>query len=278
MMNPYWPFSGLTRPGALRDRLIVSLDLGGPREALNLVDELGRVVRTFKVGRLLYRNGGPDFIRELRRRGSEIFLDLKFHDPPGSMCKLAIEACRLGVRMFDLHPGSREAMERVRGEVNRVCRGEGLRRPLILAVAMLAGLNHHEPAPAAGAQGRAVRLARCAADAALDGVLTSAAETAAVRSACGRRFLIVTSGFGAQPVWNGAEPGRNGAQPGWSRWNEGTGPAETMRLGADYLVIGALAWRAAEPVRAVRELLEEMERGLRSSSRSALELFSSRPI
>jgi orotidine-5'-phosphate decarboxylase len=262
MMNQYWPFSGLTRPGALRDRLIVSLDLGAPREALNLVDELGRVVRTFKVGRLLYRNGGPDFIREIRRRGGEVFLDLKFRDTLSSMCKAAIEASRLGVRMFDLHPGSREAMERVRTEVNRVCRSEGLRRPLILAVAMLAGLNHHEPV--AGAQGCVVRLARYAADAALDGVLTSAAETAAVRSACGRRFLIVSSGFGAQPGWNG--------------WSEGAGPAETMRLGADYLVIGALVWRAAEPLRAVRELLEEMERGLRSGSRGALELFSSRPI
>jgi orotidine-5'-phosphate decarboxylase len=262
MMNQYWPFSGLTRPAALRDRLIVSLDFGGPREALSLVDELSRVVRNFKVGRLLYRNGGPDFIRELRRRGIEVFLDLKFHDTASSMCKLAVEACRLGVRMFDLHPGSRDAMERVRSEVNRVCRGEGLRRPLILAVAMLAGLNHHESS--AGAQGRVVRLGRQAADAALDGVLTYAAETAALRSACGRRFLIVSSGFGAQPGWNG--------------WSEAAGPAETIRIGADYLVIGALVWRAAEPVQAVRELLEEMERGLRSAPRSPLELFSSRPI
>ncbi len=261
-MNQYWPFSGLTRPGTPRDRLIVSLDLGGPREALSLVGDLGRMVRTFKVGRLLYRNGGPDFVREIRRRGAEVFLDLKFHDTPATMCKLAIEASRLGVRMFDLHPGSRETMERVRSEVNRVCRSEGLRRPLILAVAMLAGLNHREPA--ADSQGRAVRLARSAADAALDGVLTSAAETAAVRSACGRRFLIVSSGFGAQP--------------GWNRWTEGAGPAETNRLGADYLVVGALVWRAAEPARAIRELLEEMERALRLGSRSALELFSARPL
>jgi orotidine-5'-phosphate decarboxylase len=261
-MNPYWPFSGLTRPVALRERLIVSLDLGGPREALNLVDELRRVVRTFKVGRLLYRNGGPDFIREIRRRGGEVFLDLKFHDTHSSMCKLAIEACRLGVRMFDLHPGNREAMERVRGEVNRVCRGEGLRRPQVLAVAMLAGLNQRESA--AAAQGCAVQLAKSAAAAALDGVLTSAAETAAVRSACGRRFLIVSSGFGAQPGWNG--------------WREGGGPAETMRLGADYLVIGASVWRAADPLRAMHELVEELERGLRSAPRTPRELFSSRPI
>ncbi len=261
-MNQYWPFSGLTRPGTLRERLIVSLDFGGPREALKLVDELGRVVRTFKVGRLLYRNGGPDFVREIRRRGAEVFLDLKFHDTPATMCKLAVEASRLGVRMFDLHPGSHDTMERVRGEVNRVCRAEGLRRPLILAVAMLAGLNHRETA--ADAEGRAVRLARAAADAGLDGVLTLTAETAAVRSACGRRFLIVTSGCGAQP--------------GWNRWSDGAGPAEAMRVGADYLVVGALIRRAVEPVRAVRELLEEMERGIRLGSRSAIELFSSRPF
>jgi orotidine-5'-phosphate decarboxylase len=261
-MNQYWPFSGLTRPAALRDRLIVSLDLGGPREALKLIDQLGRVVRIFKVGRLLYRNGGPDFIRDIRRRGGEVFLDLKFHDTSASICKLAIEACRLGVRMFDLHPGSPEAMDRVRSEVNRVCRAEGLRRPLILGVAMLVGLNHREPASAA--PGCAVRVARNAADAALDGVLTSVAQTAAIRSACGRRFLIVSSGFGAPPRWNG--------------WNQAAGPAEIIRLGADYLVIGGLVWRAAEPVRAVHELLEEIDRGIRAGPRSPLELFSSRPI
>ena len=86
-MTQYWPFSSLIRHGALRERLIVSLDLGTPVEALRLVDELARVVGMFKVGKPLYLDCGPDFVREIRRRGGEVFLDLKFHDsapPPAS--------------------------------------------------------------------------------------------------------------------------------------------------------------------------------------------------
>src|SRR5271154_6503289 len=77
-MTQYWPFSSLIRHGALRERLILSLDLGTPAEALRLVDELARVVGMFKVAKPLYLNCGPDFVREIRRRGGEVFLDLKF--------------------------------------------------------------------------------------------------------------------------------------------------------------------------------------------------------
>ena len=65
-MSQYWPFSGLTRYGALRERLIVSLDLGGQREALKMVDQLGRLVGMFKIGKQLFVSGGPGF----RARGS----------------------------------------------------------------------------------------------------------------------------------------------------------------------------------------------------------------
>jgi orotidine-5'-phosphate decarboxylase len=150
-MTQYWPFSSLIRHGALRERLIVSLDLGTPAEALRLVDELARVVGMFKVGKPLYLNCGPDFVREIRRRGGEVFLDLKFHDSAPAICKSAIEATRLGVRMFDLYPhGSFEMMDRVRSEVMRVCRSEGLRRPQIIAVAMLASLSRNAHALGAG--------------------------------------------------------------------------------------------------------------------------------
>ena len=142
-MTQYWPFSGLMRQNALRERLIVSLDLRDRGDALKLVDRLARVVGMFKVGRALFVGGGPDFIREIRRRGAEVFLDLKFHDSPQKVLRAAVEATRLGVKMFDIHPygsncGSTEMMTRTRAEVARICRTEGLRRPSILAIATLA--------------------------------------------------------------------------------------------------------------------------------------------
>ena len=153
-MTQYWPFSGLMRQNALRERLIVSLDLRDRDDALQLVDRLARVVGMFKVGRALFVGGGPDFIREIRRRGAEVFLDLKFHDSPQKVLRAAVEATRLGVKMFDIHPygsacGSTEMMTRTRAEVARICRTEGLRRPSILAVATLAETKPREFEPRA---------------------------------------------------------------------------------------------------------------------------------
>jgi orotidine-5'-phosphate decarboxylase len=258
-MTQYWPFSGFIRHGALRERLIVSLDLGGRSEALKLADQLLGAVGMFKVGKTLYRAGGPEFVREMRRRGAEVFLDLKFHDTPGAMVRAALEATRLGARMFDLHLyGSTDWIERVRNEVARLCHHEGLRRPHIIAVAMLADASR--AARDQGARSTAdsvVELAKSAAAAGLDGVFTSPPEVARVRAACGRRFVIVTSGQLTPP-------------------NEGivaraTDAAHAIRAGADYLVIGGRFWRAPDPARAVRELTEQIERALRSATPLARE-------
>jgi orotidine-5'-phosphate decarboxylase len=253
-MTQYWPFSGLIRHGTLRERLIVSLDLAARGEALKLTDQLIGAVGMFKVGKTLYRAGGPEFVREMRRRGAEVFLDLKFRDTPGAMMRAALEATRLGARMFDLHlHGSTEWIERLRSEVARLCQHEGLHRPQMLAVAMLADTSRaardlDARSPADGV----VELAKSAAAAGLDGVLTSPPEVARVRAACGRRFVIVTSGQLATP--------KEGVVV------RATDAAQAIRAGADYLVIGGRFWRAAEPARAVRELAEEVERALRNAT------------
>lgn len=222
----------------------------------------------FQVGKHLLLHAGPEFVREIRRRGAEVFLDLKFHDTPRSVCRGAIEATRLGAKMFDLHPYMNlEAMKRTHAEVARLCRAEGLPRPQILAVTILAGLGGGRdgaagarPAEEAGAS--VVKLARLAVEAELDGVVTSAREAARLRAACGRRFIVVAAGVHLE---GGAE-----GQP------SALGPAEAMRAGADYLIVGSPIWSAAEPARAVYEIACEMERGIRSNQRGAGALFSLR--
>jgi len=269
-MTQYWPFSGLLRQGALRERLIVSLDLRDRADALRLVDRLARVVGMFKVGRALFVGGGPDFIREIRRRGAEVFLDLKFHDSPQKVLRAAVEATRLGVKMFDIHPygsncGSTEMMTRTRAEVGRICRTEGLRRPSILAVAMLSELKSANASPrATGAPGRVTEIARFAADASLDGVVTWPHEVPRVRNTCGRRFIIVTSGVRLHEMANPA--------------SHAITAADAIRAGADYVVVGSPIWRAAEPIRAVREITEDIERGLRNSPRRTFEILNPRPV
>jgi orotidine-5'-phosphate decarboxylase len=262
-MTQYWPFPGLVRNGSLRDRLIVSLDFGSRREALELVDRLLPSVRIFRVGKHLFINNGPEFIREIKKRGAEVFLDLKFHDTAREVCRRAIEATRLGAKMFDLHPyGSLDVMARTHLEVSRLCQAEGLRRPQILAVTMLTCL---EPASTAGGdplRRGLINLAKLAADASMDGVLTSPHETAALRATCGRRFVIVTAGVRMD-----------------SAIGAGTSdctPAQAVRAGADYIVVGKPVWTADEPLRAVREIVAEMERGFRSGQRRIIEAAPTR--
>jgi orotidine-5'-phosphate decarboxylase len=256
-MAQHWPFAGLLRPGPLRDRVIVSLDMVDRTAALRLVDKLAPVVGMFKVGRSLFVGGGAEFVREVRKRGGEVFLDLKFRESPQGMVRSALEATRLGAKMFDVLPNvCPEVLARTRAEVSRLCRAEGLRRPLILAVAMLAGIAPRENrGPAARDHDCVIRLARAAAEAALDGVLTPAHEACRIRAACGRRFVVVASGISARGVSSA----------------HALGAADAVRAGADYLVVGAQVCRSPEPVRAVRQFLEDGERALRMSPRASLE-------
>jgi orotidine-5'-phosphate decarboxylase len=249
-MSQYWPFSGLTRYGALRERIIVSLDLGQRREALKMVDQLGRLVGMFKIGKQLLVSGGPDFVREVRRRGAEVFLDLKFHDTPHELMRTAMEATRLGVRMFDVRlNGHAASIARVRAEINRLCQNEGLRKPHIVAVATLMGVAREgvENGSRHGIDGM-VEVARNAATAGLDGVFTSAQGAPRIRSICGRRFIIVT------PV-PGVSDGRGESVDG----------AAAIHAGADFLVVGGPIWKASEPMRAVRDIVDQIDRGLRGA-------------
>jgi orotidine-5'-phosphate decarboxylase len=254
-MTQYWPFTGLTRYSALRERLIVSLDLGGHREALKMVDQLGRLVGMFKIGKQLFVSGGPDFVREVRRRGAEVFLDLKFHDSPRTLTRTALEATRLGVRMFDVHlNGHADSIARVRADINRLCQNEGLRKPHIVAVAMLMGVSRprtgndiDEEVSSSGLEG-VVQIARDAASAGLDGVFTSPQGASRIRSICGRRFIIVT------PVPS--------TKDGAGEFIDG---AAAIQGGADFLVVGSPIWKATEPMRAVRDIVDQIDRGLRTA-------------
>ena len=248
-MSQYWPFSGLTRYGALRERLIVSLDMGDRREALKIVDQLARFVGMFKIGRNQFVSGGPDFVREVRKRGAEVFLDLKFHDTPRELMRTALEATRLGARMVDVQlNGHGESVKRVRAEINRISQNEGLRKPHIIAVAMLTGVTRAGVESCRLGIDGMVELAKHAGVAGLDGVYTSAQGAPRIRAVCGRRFIIVTP----LPCVGGAGE------------HELVDGASAIHSGADFLVVGSPVWKASEPLRAVREIVDQMDRGLRN--------------
>ena len=233
-----------------RDRLIVALDVDDLNQAKDLVQALANEVGMFKIGKQLFTHAGPQAVRLIQELGGEIFLDLKFHDIPNTVAKAAIEATRLGVKMFNVHAsGSLEMMRLTVKEVQRVCRQEQRRRPIMLAVTVLTSLNQDDLKRVGVTQKVAAqveRLALLTKQAGMDGVVASPHEVAAIREACGRRFVIVTPGI--RP----ADSSRNDQQRVMT-------PAEAERAGVDYIVVGRPIIEAKDPVAGARAIVADME-------------------
>ena len=239
-------------PGSMRERLILALDVDDLERVKALVSLLGSKVGMFKVGKQLFTHAGPQAVKLIQGMGGEVFLDLKFHDIPNTVAKAAIEATRLGVKMFNVHAsGSLEMMRLTVREVSRVCRQEGLRRPIMLAVTVLTSLNKSD-LQRVGVDGevadQVIRLALLTRQAGMDGVVASPQEVASIRAACGRRFIIVSPGVRPQRAK------RNDQRRVMT-------PEETIRAGADYIVVGRPIMEAKDPMRAAQEIITEMERG-----------------
>ena len=242
------------RRGSMRERLIVALDLDDLDLATELVRSLAQEVGMFKIGKQLFTHAGPQAVRLIQDLGGEIFLDLKFHDIPNTVAKAAIEATRLGVKMFNVHAsGSLEMMRLTVKEVERVSRQQKLRRPIMLGVTVLTSLGQ-EDLQRLGVQHKiadqVVRLALLTKEAGMDGVVASPHEVADIRHACGQRFVIVTPGI--RP----AESQRNDQQRIMT-------PADAVRAGVDYIVVGRPILEAQNPVMAARAIVAEMEEGLK---------------
>lgn len=232
-----------------RRRLILALDVDSLEEAESWVRLLHDRVGAFKVGKQLFTRCGPEVVRMIRATGGEVFLDLKYHDIPNTVAMAAVEACRLGVRMFNLHAlGGREMMERTVQEVDRVCPPGTPSRPLLLAVTILTS-STEETLREVGIDRPVTemvpRLASLARKAGLDGVVASPREVPLIRDACGEDFLIVT-------------PGVRPASAALDDQKRVTTPGDAIASGADFLVIGRPITAAEKPAAAAEAILEEM--------------------
>lgn len=245
---------------AARARLVVALDLDDLHEALRLVDRLSGEVGMFKIGKQMFLHAGPQVVRDIRARGGEVFLDMKLHDIPVTVAKASIEAARMGVRIFNVHAaGGREMMRMSVEAVDRVCREEGLRRPVMLAVTVLTSLNNDDLRSVgvnAPVGEHVVRLAKLAQDAGVDGVVASAQEIDLLRRECGPSFVLLTPGI--RPA--GSDVGDQ---------KRVLTPMEAIAKGSDYLVVGRPIVEASDPVAMARRIVGEMAEGLAARSHGA---------
>ncbi|HEU4798780.1 MAG TPA: orotidine-5'-phosphate decarboxylase, partial [bacterium] len=214
------------------------LDVPDLSEAERLVRLLRPSVRWFKVGSELFTAAGPEAVAMVRAHGGNVFLDMKFHDIPNTVAGAVSSAARLGVAMANVHVAGGESMLRAAAQAAR--QGDQ-RRPLLIGVTLLTS----EVADSRSIH-RVVDAARLAQYCGLDGVVASALEARAVKLVCGEPFVVVAPGI--RPDGLDANDQRRTASP-----------AEAIRLGADYLVVGRPVTRAADPVGAAQQVIGEIE-------------------
>jgi orotidine-5'-phosphate decarboxylase len=235
-----------------REKLIVALDLPNADAAARMAERLRGRVGMFKVGSELFTAEGPALVRRLAASGARVFLDLKYHDIPNTVRAAVREAARLGISMLDVHASGGSKMMEAALEGAReaiVGRQPGASRPLVLAVTVLtslAGEDLEELGIAGRPEDVVVRMAQLAQRAGTDGGVASAREIAALRRACGPRFLIVTPGI------------RPAAAAANDQARVST-PEAAIKEGADFLVVGRPITAAADPVAAAEAIVAEMQ-------------------
>lgn len=239
-----------TQPIPTKDRLIVALDVSTAAEARRIVAETSDFAGSFKVGLELFSAAGPDIVREFSDAGLKIFLDLKFHDIPNTVAKAAVETAKMGVWMFNVHAaGGNEMMRRTVSEVAMYCQKCGLTPPKIIAVTVLTSSSDdvlHEIGIEALASSHVLHLARLARSAGMDGVVASAKEAAEIRNSCGPQFSIVTPGVRPAGASNDDQ-------------KRVMTPADAIRAGSDYLVVGRPIISAENMALAAESILNEIE-------------------
>ena len=234
-----------------QDRLLIALDVDSGSRALELVRGLHDLAGGFKIGSRLFTLEGPGLVRAIADTGARVFLDLKFHDIPNTVAQAVESAVLTGAWMVNVHASGGVAMMTAAAQAAAQAASRTNRaRPLVIAVTVLTSMDQ-ETLRSVGVgrplDDHVVALATLTQEAGLDGVVASPLETAAIREACGPDFVIVT-------------PGIRGAAAGAEKHDQSRtlGPAEAVRAGATYIVVGRPVIGAKEPRAAAERIVEEL--------------------
>ncbi len=231
-----------------KDAIVFPLDVPSVEAAKKYIELLSGEVGIFKVGLELFVHAGPDIVRFIRGAGdTRIFLDLKLYDIPATVSRAMKRVADLGVAWATVHCGESPKMlaAAVEGGAGKVG---------ILGVTVLTSVSSEEIHAAGFHKELAedprklvLKRAAMAHEAGCAGVVCSGREAAVIKSAFGKDFLAVTPGI--RPAW---EESSSDDQ------TRVTTPAQAIRNGADYLVIGRPIRDAADPREAARRIAEEI--------------------
>lgn len=225
--------------------VLVALDFDNTRDAFTLIDQLDPSQCRLKVGKEMFTLFGADFVKQIHKRNFELFLDLKFHDIPNTVAKAVAATAELGVWMTNVHASGGLAMMQAAKDA---LTPYGDTAPLLIGVTVLTSMSNEELQRIGiniSAAEQVTRLAALTQQAGLDGVVCSAQEARALKQAHGQSFKLITPGI--RPV--GTDKGDQ---------HRVMTPPEAIASGSDYLVIGRPITQAADPLKALNDIIKSL--------------------
>ena len=230
--------------------VIVACDFSSAEATFDFLDKFENEKRKpfVKIGMELYYAEGPAIVREIKRRGHKIFLDLKLHDIPNTVMKAMRVLRDLDVDITNLHAAGTKAM--MRAALEGLTREDGT-RPLLIAVTQLTSTDQEAMEKDLLIQKPidevVMHYAANAMECGLDGVVCSPLEAGKVHERCGYSFLTVT-------------PGVRFADGDIGDQKRVMTPKAAKEIGSDYIVVGRPITAAKNPVAAYRRCVEEFVR------------------
>lgn len=234
---------------AVRNPILVALDVPTADAALELARELASVVAGFKIGSQLFTSAGPEIVRRVRGAGGSVFLDLKFHDIPNTVAKAVESAVRLDIQMLTVHTsGGLDMLRAAEESAQETAQKLGVSPPLVLGVTVLTSMDSRALATIgceANVGKQVERLASLAMRAGLRGLVCSPLEIAALRLLLPDDLKLITPGI------------RTGSEHADDQ-KRTLAPKEALAAGADWLVIGRPIYAAQNPRLAAEQILASL--------------------
>ena len=225
--------------------VIIACDFSSAKDTFDFLDKFTEEKPFVKIGMELYYAEGPSIVKEIKKRGHKIFLDLKLHDIPNTVKKAMSVLSSLDVDMTNLHAAG--TVDMMKAAVEGLTKEDGT-RPILIAVTQLTSTSEErmqkELLINASINDTIVKYAENAKAAGLDGVVCSPLEAGMVKDAFGKAFMTVT-------------PGVRFADGDVGDQVRVTTPEKAKEIGSDYIVVGRPVTQAADPVAAYRRCCKE---------------------
>ena len=232
-------------------KVIVALDYADAASALKLVHQLDPSLCKLKVGKELFTAAGPQLVEQLVAKNFKVFLDLKFHDIPNTVAKACEAASNLGIWMLNVHASGGSAM--MQAALEGV--SKSAQQPYLIAVTVLTSMNQanlSEIGVETSVENQVLKLAKLTQTSGLHGVVCSAQEAPMLQSQLGREFCLVTPGI--RPRLGNKPANQQVNQDDQSRV---VTPADALKNGASYLVVGRPITQAVNPLKALEAIVAE---------------------